>query len=94
LQGATLLQLKTCRNCHSLDGVGGKRGPDLTYVGSRLDRPALVRQIVQGDGNMPAFGKQLTNAEVTALVDFLASLRPPNRPPPVVPTFSARVSDE
>ncbi len=94
LQGATLLQLKTCRNCHSLDGVGGKRGPDLTYVGSRLDRPALVRQIVQGDGNMPAFGKQLTNAEVTALVDFLASLRPPNRPPPVVPTVSARASDE
>jgi ubiquinol-cytochrome c reductase cytochrome b subunit len=85
MQGAVVLQLKACRNCHALDGIGGQRGPDLTYVGSRLDRPALVHQVVQGGGNMPAYGKQLTNAEITALVEFLHALRPENRPPSVVP---------
>jgi hypothetical protein len=34
---------------------------------------------------MPAYGKQLTNAEITALVEFLHALRPENRPPSVVP---------
>jgi len=86
MQGAIVLQLKACRNCHALDGIGGHRGPDLTHVGSRLDRPALVRQVVQGGGNMPAYGKQLTGPQVKALVDFLHACRPENRPPAVVPT--------
>ena len=28
-QGAIVFQQMQCRNCHSLDGIGGKRGPDL-----------------------------------------------------------------
>ena len=30
---------------------------------------------------MPAYGKQIKPAEMTALVDFLVSLRPDGRPP-------------
>jgi hypothetical protein len=30
---------------------------------------------------MPAYGKQITAAEMTALIDFLANLRPPDVPP-------------
>ncbi len=29
---------------------------------------------------MPAYGKQISPDEMTALVDFLASLRPPDQP--------------
>lgn len=77
LVGAAVLQNKQCRNCHALEGIGGIRGPDLTDVGVRLTRDELIRQVIQGGGLMPAYGKQLKPHEVTALVDFLVSCRPP-----------------
>ena len=40
----------------------------------------LVRQVIQGGGNMPAYGKNLNPAEVTALVSFLETLHPANQP--------------
>lgn len=83
LQGALVLQNKNCRNCHALDGVGGRRGPDLTTVGTRLTRDQLIDQVsngTPGGGNMPAYGKQIKPSEMTALVEFLASLRPPGQP--------------
>ncbi len=81
LQGALVLQNKQCRNCHSLAGQGGRRGPDLDGVATRLTRDQLIRQVLQGGGNMPAYGKNLTPAEVTALVAFMQTLRPENAPP-------------
>ena len=81
LQGALVLQNKQCRNCHSLGGEGGKRGPALDGVATRLTRDQLIRQVLQGGGNMPAYGKNLTPAEVTALVAFMQTLRPGNQPP-------------
>ena len=81
LQGAALIQAKQCRNCHSLDGKGGKRGPDLTDVATRLTENQLIRQVLQGGGNMPAYGKHLRPEEVTALVSFMRTLHPANQPP-------------
>jgi ubiquinol-cytochrome c reductase cytochrome b subunit len=81
LVGGAVFQNKQCRNCHAIDGLGGQRGPDLTSVGVRLSRDELVRQVIQGGGNMPAYGKQLNPAEVTALVDFLVSRRPAGQRP-------------
>jgi ubiquinol-cytochrome c reductase cytochrome b subunit len=83
LQGAAVFQYKSCRNCHALEGVGGQRGPDLTAVGTRLTRDQLIDQIsngTPGGGNMPAYGKQISPAEMTAVVEFLAGLRPPDQP--------------
>ena len=82
LQGAVVFQNKQCRNCHALQGIGGRRGPDLTRVGMRLTRDQLIDQIsngTPGGGNMPAYGKQMKPAEMSALVDFLVSLRPPGQ---------------
>ncbi len=79
LVGATVFQFKSCRNCHAIDGVGGQRGPDLSAVGVRLTRDQLIDQVsngTPGGGNMPAYGKQLSPAEMTTLVSFLQSLRP------------------
>ena len=80
-QGALVFQVKQCRNCHEIGGSGGKRGPDLDRVATRLTHDQLVRQVIQGGGNMPAYGKNLNPAEVTALVSFLETLRPANQPP-------------
>ena len=80
-QGALVFQVKQCRNCHSIGGSGGKRGPALDSVATRLTRDQLVRQVIQGGGNMPAYGKNLNPAEVTALVSFLETLYPAGRVP-------------
>jgi ubiquinol-cytochrome c reductase cytochrome b subunit len=81
LQGALVLQEKQCRNCHSLGGEGGLRGPALDGVATRLTRDQLIRQVIQGGGNMPAFGKNLAPAEVNALVAFMQTLHSANVPP-------------
>jgi ubiquinol-cytochrome c reductase cytochrome b subunit len=84
LAGAALFQSKSCRNCHALEDKGGTRGPDLTSVGTRLTHGQLIDQIsngTPGGGNMPAYGKQISPAEMTALVEFLTNLRPRDKPP-------------
>lgn len=73
-QGAIVFQQMQCRNCHSLDGLGGKRGPELNRVATRLTESQLVRQVLQGGGNMPAYGSALNAHETTALVRFLETL--------------------
>ena len=80
-RGALVLQAKQCRNCHSLDGMGGRRGPALDTVAVRLTPSQLVRQVIQGGGNMPAYGKNLNPAETTAIVAFLGTLHPAGQAP-------------
>jgi ubiquinol-cytochrome c reductase cytochrome b subunit len=92
LYGAIVLQNKQCRNCHALDGVGGQRGPDLSGAGVRLTRDQLIDQIsngTPGGGNMPAYGKQIKPAEMSALVDFLVGLRPKGQGPAQPPAISS-----
>jgi ubiquinol-cytochrome c reductase cytochrome b subunit len=73
--GATLFQQKDCIACHSMAGVGGHRGPDLTEVGGRLSPDQLTWRILTGGRNMPAYGQTLQPDEVAALVDFLSQRR-------------------
>jgi ubiquinol-cytochrome c reductase cytochrome b subunit len=79
-QGALVFQEKQCRNCHALDNIGGQRGPALDSVAVRRTQDQLIRQVIQGGGNMPAYGKNLSPAETTALVSFLLTLRPESEP--------------
>ena len=79
-QGALVFQGKQCRNCHALGEHGGQRGPALDTVAERLTQDQLIRQVLQGRGNMPAYGNSLNPAETTALVAFLQTLHGPGRP--------------
>ena len=79
--GALVFQAKQCHNCHSLADKGGQRGQALDSVALRLTEDQLIRQVIQGGGNMPAYGKNLSPAETTALVAFLETLHPANQMP-------------
>jgi len=81
LQGAVVFQNKQCRNCHSIGGMGGLRGPALDNVAAHMTYDQIVRQVVQGGGNMPAYGNALNADETAGLVDFLATLRTDGQPP-------------
>lgn len=79
-RGAVVFQAMQCRNCHSIGGQGGERGPALDSVATRLTEDQLIRQVVQGGGNMPAYGKNLSPSQITALVSFLDTLHPRGQP--------------
>jgi ubiquinol-cytochrome c reductase cytochrome b subunit len=80
-QGALVFQAKQCHNCHALGQQGGQRGPALDAVAVQLTQDQLIRQVIQGGGNMPAYGKNLSPAQTTALVAFLQSLHPAGQAP-------------
>jgi ubiquinol-cytochrome c reductase cytochrome b subunit len=93
-QGALIFQVKQCRNCHSLGESGGQRGPALDTVAVRLTHDQLIRQVIQGGGNMPAYGNNLSPAETTALVAFLETLHPKGQAPALDASRAIALSDE
>jgi ubiquinol-cytochrome c reductase cytochrome b subunit len=77
--GAALFYSKGCIYCHSIQGDGGERGPDLTDVGQRLTHAELVSRVLGGGPEMPAYAANISPDELTALVAFLESRRAPAR---------------
>jgi ubiquinol-cytochrome c reductase cytochrome b subunit len=80
-QGALVFKAKQCHDCHALGDTGGQRGPALDSVAVRLTHDQLIRQVIQGGGNMPSYGKNLSPAETTALVAFMETLHPSDQKP-------------
>lgn len=76
-----------CLRCHTVDGVGGNAGPNLSAVGSRLAPSRIVlamiepgAEIAPGYGSvsaMPPMAPLLKPAEVRDIVSFLSTLRTP-----------------
>jgi ubiquinol-cytochrome c reductase cytochrome b subunit len=93
-QGALIFQAKQCRNCHALDQSGGERGPALDSVAVRLTQDQLIRQVIQGGGNMPAYGTNLSPAATTALVAFLQTLHPSGQAPARDASRALALSDD
>ena len=62
-----------CGVCHSLDAAGarGVIGPNLDEL--RPDARRIRTALAQGVGAMPAYAEQLTDQEVTALVEFITA---------------------
>ncbi len=71
--GAALFYNAGCEYCHTVDGQGGQRGPDLTHVAERMSSGQIAAWIADGGGNMPAFVNSLTPVQVQDLIAFLES---------------------
>jgi len=74
-----LIKSLGCLGCHTINGIGGKIGPDLSQEGSRgRTRDWLTTQIQNPKAHdpntvMPAFSS-LNNQQLNELVDYLQSL--------------------
>ena len=67
-----------CATCHMIDGEGASSAPDLTHVGRHARREMAERvdhgtEAVDPFATMPAFGEVLSEAEMTAIVNYLAA---------------------
>lgn len=76
-RGANLFYDKGCISCHTVGNVGGKRGPNLTDVESRLSGEEMTWRILNGGTNMPGYGDSLTPPELEQLIEFLQSQKTP-----------------
>jgi len=76
--GQLLYQSHECSSCHSIDGIGGTSGPDLSKVGARRDRQWLIghfrdpEKFVK-DSAMPKV--EAPDADIEKLTDYMLSLK-------------------
>ncbi len=54
--GQVLFHAKGCEYCHTINGLGGLHGPNLSDVANRLTGEDMIIRILNGGKNMPAFG--------------------------------------
>lgn len=77
--GQRIYQENKCSTCHTINGIGGTVGPDLTHVAQRRDRDWIYRHfkdprsVVPGSV-MPSYG-HLLEEELQALTDFIMTLQ-------------------
>jgi quinol-cytochrome oxidoreductase complex cytochrome b subunit len=73
--GSQVVAQSGCLACHKLGENGNAGpGPELTHIGARIPRSAIVRSLKAGPGIMPSF-KAFPQNKLNALADFLASLK-------------------
>ncbi len=70
--GKKIYETKSCTTCHSIDGVGGVVGPDLTTVGLRRNKKWIIQHFVNprylvADSIMPDFPYSKSELESLAL---------------------------
>ncbi|MBI4714982.1 MAG: cytochrome c [Nitrospirae bacterium] len=77
-KGKKLYESKRCGLCHLIQGQGGKKGPDLSTVGSKRDGDWLTKflkepkKVVPGAMMPPVKG---TDEEIADLAAYMLSLK-------------------
>lgn len=61
-----------CQTCHSIYGLGGHTGPDLTDVTSRVPREYIEAVVRSGARGMPAF--EVEDEKLARIIEYLASI--------------------
>ena len=72
--GSEIVAGSGCLACHKLGENGNNGpGPELTHIGARIPRAAIIRSIEIGPSIMPSF-RELPQKKLNELADFLSSL--------------------
>jgi menaquinol-cytochrome c reductase cytochrome b/c subunit len=72
--GAEIVASSGCLACHKLGENGNNGpGPELTHIGARIPRAAIIRSVEIGPSIMPSF-RDLPKEKLDQLADFLSSL--------------------
>jgi menaquinol-cytochrome c reductase cytochrome b/c subunit len=73
--GKDVVAQSACLACHKLgDNGNAGPGPQLTQIGARIPRSAILRSLVAGPGIMPSF-QGLGQKKLNEVADYLASLK-------------------
>ena len=73
--GAAVFAANGCGHCHTINKVGGHKGPELSGVGRVMSKTKIREQILHGGNEMPPFTDDLGAVEVNDLVAYLRSCR-------------------
>jgi putative heme-binding domain-containing protein len=76
--GAAIFAAK-CASCHTINGVGGTMGPNLSKIGGTRDANYLLTKIedpkaTNKESKMPSF-KEMSKPDKDALVAYLQTLK-------------------
>lgn len=76
-KGKTVYASNNCANCHSVNGAGGRGGPELSHIGGEKSADAIAAYVKQPrpGSRMPAFGGKITDDDLKALGAYLATLK-------------------
>jgi menaquinol-cytochrome c reductase cytochrome b/c subunit len=73
--GKEVVAQSACLACHKIgDSGNGTLAPDLTHIGSRIPRSAILRSLRAGPSIMPSFSN-LGQKKLNEVADFLAYLK-------------------
>lgn len=77
-KGEQIYKSHQCSMCHKVNGFGGKKGPDLSAVGTARDGAWLEKYLMSPKsmipkGTMPP--AKVTPAELKDLIDYLETLK-------------------
>jgi quinol-cytochrome oxidoreductase complex cytochrome b subunit len=73
-EGKLIVAQSGCLACHKLGENGNNGpGPELTHIGQRIPREAIIRSVEIGPGIMPSY-RNLGQEEINAVADFLSYL--------------------
>jgi quinol-cytochrome oxidoreductase complex cytochrome b subunit len=73
-EGKLIVAQSGCLACHKLGENGNNGpGPELTHIGQRIPRSAIIRSVEIGPGIMPSY-RDLGQQKIDAVADFLSYL--------------------
>ena len=70
--------MSKCRRCHKINGIGGRKGKDLSKIGARRDA-AWLDQVLQDPKSKKATAKMkkpnITDQQRADVIDYLVTLK-------------------